>query len=344
MLVPLAGTGHPTLGVGAYPDAILVSARLPETSWHEHRHMPFGPRLPIAAEPGPERAPVGARRAPVGAQAASSAGAPARALPSRPAAQATPDRAEVDRETRLAQLVQEEEALWTKASAANAEEDPVLQQAFLDLVHRYEAFISAEPHLVEAQILFGKLLRKLGQADRAQEAFLAADRLDPNLAVVKQQLGNYLAERGDALGSVRMFLRAIALDPEVALYHYQLGELLSHFRQDLLASGELTVAVLDRQMLEAFGTAVRLDPDQMTFRLRWGEAHDEAATPDWASALTVFEDASPRARTDLERQAILLHRARCLKELGRREEALSLARAVTDPRLASSKARVLEGL
>jgi len=262
-------------------------------------------------------------------------------LPGRPAMQApgTPSR-----EARLGVIYAHEESLWARAARPGAEQDSALQDAFLELTRQYDRHLAAEPQDVEARLLYGKLLRRLGQADRAQEVFIEADRLNPNLAVVKQQIGNYLAERGDALGSVRMFLKAIELEPEVALYHHQLGELLDHFNEALLRSGEFNRELLDRQMLQAFESAVRLAPEQVTFRLRWAEAHFDVAQPDWAAALAAFEGAMVYARSELERQTLLLHRARCLKELGRPDDARTLAEAVNDPRLGHSKSQILRGL
>lgn len=279
---------------------------------------------------------------PAGAQSGATAPAP---LPGRPAVQAeSPATGEAARAAGLAAIYAREEALWLRAARHGSEHDDALQEDFHDLTRLYDAHLLAFPKDLESRLLYGKLLRRLGQVERAHEVFVEADRIDPNVAVVKQQLGNFLAETGEAQAAVRLFLRAIELDPEVALYHNQLGELLHHFRDTLLRTGQFSRDLLDRQMLEAFGSAVRLAPEQMAFRLRWAEAHYDVRKPDWPAALAAFDGAMVYARSEAERQAIILHRARCLKELGRLDEARALAESVDDPRLQTSRSLILRGL
>ena len=95
-----------------------------------------------------------------------------------------------------------------------------------ELVQSYRIYLLDQPNDVSAYILYGKLLRRMQENEQAFLAFLKADELDPEIAVVKQQIGNHLAEEGKSKAALAFYLQAVELEPETAVYHFALGQLI----------------------------------------------------------------------------------------------------------------------
>ncbi|MGF1484496.1 MAG: tetratricopeptide repeat protein [Opitutales bacterium] len=206
----------------------------------------------------------------------------------------------------------------------------------------YQAFIADNPENVYALILYGKLLRRVGDSEGAKVLFLRADEINPRLAVVKQQVGNYLFEEGHFVEALPWFLTALELEPEVALYHYQAGETLALAKAELLADGVYTAEALDRAMFSAFAGAVDRAPHERQYEMRLAEAYFDASNPDWSQALKLWVELEATSQSAVERAVVRLQRARVLLELGRTEEARELALSVdTEPALEPSRREVL---
>ena len=109
-----------------------------------------------------------------------------------------------------------------------------LERHLNELIFSYRTYLAENPDDLSALILYGKLLRRIGKNDEAFKAFLRADELDPQIAVVKQQIGNHLAETGKGKAALTFTLNAITLEPEVPAYHYALGEILYTFREPFI--------------------------------------------------------------------------------------------------------------
>lgn len=219
-----------------------------------------------------------------------------------------------------------------------------LELRLSELALDYSNYLSNSPDDVSALILYGKLLRRLGENERAFRVFLKADELDPGLAVVKQQIGNHLMETGNGKAALTFYLNAVELDPEVPEYNFALGEILYLCRDELIQDQLFTRDSLDREMLKAFRTAARLAPENFDMQMRFGEALYDLATPDWKTALLHWEKlrkATPDYN-ELRCQILDLHRTRALARLGRIEEAVKLADEITQPGLQVSKQQVLE--
>jgi len=219
-----------------------------------------------------------------------------------------------------------------------------LERELGELVRAYSHYLSENPDDVEALILYGKLLRKLGENERAFEVFLKADELDPKIAVVKQQIGNHLVETDNGKAALTFYLSAVALDPEVPEYAFALGEMLHIFRDEFLEDQILTHDALDREMLKAFQTAARLAPDNFDMQMRLGEAYYDLENPDWPAALIHWEKlrkATPDYN-ELRCQILDMHQASVLIQLGRSKEARKLADAITHPGLQTTRQQILE--
>ena len=219
-----------------------------------------------------------------------------------------------------------------------------LERKFSEITLAYSNYLSENPDDVEALILYGKLLRQLGENDRAFQVFLKADEIDPTIAVVKQQIGNHLVETEKGKAALMFYLNAIQLDPDVPEYNYALGEILYIFQEEFLRDQLFTRDTLDREMLKAFRAAARLAPDNFDMQMRLGESYYDLATPDWKSALLHWEKlrkATP-SYNELRCQILDLHRARVLAKLGRKEEAYALSIGIEQPVLQASRQQILE--
>lgn len=246
-------------------------------------------------------------------------------------------------ENRLADIALKEERIYKKIA-----EDPEFYSAddldrhISNLIASYSAYLLDHPKDVKALILYGKLLRRVQKYDAAFSAFLKADEIDPNIAVVKQQIGTHLAEVGKAEAALPFYLRAVELEPETAVYHFALGELLNEFRKTYIEEKIFTRDALEREMLVAFKKAVDLKPEAFNLQMRLGEAYYDLSSPDWKSALLHWNKMRKETEDELQAEILDLHRARVMGKLGRTNQAVELAENVRTPSLQKSKQQVLD--
>lgn len=241
------------------------------------------------------------------------------------------------KEERIYKRITEDPDFYTEAD---------LEQRINELVQSYRAYLTEQPEDVSALVLYGKLLRRVELYDEAFNAFLKADSLDPEIAVVKQQIGTHLAEKNKGRAALPFYLTAIELEPKTALYHFSLGQLLSQFRDEFIEEKLFTSDALEREMLKAFRQAASLEPENFDLRMRQGEAFYDMTSPDWKAAILHWD----RALKDfgqlepIRRQIINLHRANVLAKLGRYDEARNLLETITEPNLQFSKQKVLNSI
>lgn len=217
-----------------------------------------------------------------------------------------------------------------------------LDRRINELITSYRSYLTDNTEDVSALILYGKLLRRVEENEQAFIAFLKADELDPNIAVVKQQIGTHLAETGKGKAALTFYLRAVDLEPKTAVYHFALGQLLYQFRDEFLEETVFTADALDREMLKAFRSATSLEPENFDFQMRLGEAYYDLESPDWKSALLHWDRLRKTVNETLPREIIDLHKARVLGKLGRRVEAKELAFTILQPSLQHSRQQVLD--
>ncbi len=257
-----------------------------------------------------------------------------------------PESAQTLADTQLARAVENEQALFQAlVEQPNRYTVAERDRRFGDVAAEYEAYLARNQDSVYGFILYGKFLRRIGENTKALVAFLRANRLDPNLGVVKQQIGTLLAEEGRYQLALPYFLAAIRLAPEVAVYQYQLGELIAFYRDSFVERDGMDGPMLDRQMLAAFESAARLAPEEPGYRWRFAEAFYDVGTPDWERALAAWGVLEDSTRSEAERDVVRLHMARVLTELGRFEEAEAKLNATVDrPVLRMTRAQVQEAV
>lgn len=244
---------------------------------------------------------------------------------------------------RLLSIAEKEANIYKKIA-----EDPKfyseddLDRRINELVQSYRTYLVDQPDDVSAYILYGKLLRRVQENEQAFLAFLKADELDPEIAVVKQQIGNHLAEEGKGKAALTFYLRAVELEPKTAVYHFALGQLIFDFRQEFIDDDIFTRDALEREMLKAFRKAAQLEPNNFDYQMRLGEAYYDLTSPDWKGALIHWNKLREQTVTRLQNEILDLHRARVLGKLGRAEEARTLLSQVLNPALQNSKKQVLD--
>lgn len=303
--------------------------------------LPSAPVIPPASE-NPPTAPAAAAPAP---------GEPPAAAP--PAFRPPPGVGAIDgapAETmawrELRSVVERERAIWDRLRAQpdDAETQKRATTDFRDVLTAYENILRASPDFAEAYAAYGLLLSRVGSRDSATKAFLRANKLNPNLPMVKNQLGNYLLEDGNYKEALPYYLMAIELEGDEPLYHYQLGTLLSEYGEFFVADGIFDRATLDAKMLTAFRRAAGLAPDTWGYIYRYAESFYDLEKPDWPAALAAWQGLERKAASAIERQTVQLHEANVLIRLDRRGEARALLDGVDEPALLSNRQKLVEEL
>ena len=208
----------------------------------------------------------------------------------------------------------------------------------------YEVLLRDNPNYAPGYAAYGYLLGKIGQRKASIAILLKANKLDPDLPLVKNQIGNFLAEEGHPREALPYYLSAIKLEPKEPLYHYQLGTLLYVARDDFIKSGEWTADALSHAMQEAFRQAAQLAPDRIEFTYRYAESFYDLENPDWDAALKAWNALEEKAPTELERQTMRLHVVNVLLKQGKAEHARVLLDTVTEPTLQGQKQKLVAQL
>ena len=169
---------------------------------------------------------------------------------------------------RLLNIAEKETQIYQKI-AENPEfySEDDLDRRINELVQSYRTYLLDQPDDVSAYILYGKLLRRVQENEQAFLAFLKADELDPEIAVVKQHIGNHLAEEGKGKAALTFYLQAVELEPETAVYHFALGQLIYNFKDEFIKSGVFTQDATEREMLKAFRKAAKLAPNNFDYQM-----------------------------------------------------------------------------
>lgn len=244
-------------------------------------------------------------------------------------------------EDNLLSVIELEAELDAVASGQNPDPREV-QRLFQQVAREYQGIIARNDRHLESRLLYGKLLMRYGDSDGARDQFLIAAKLDPEVAVIHQQLSTYFAEQGDYTRALAYALNAIEFEPETAAYHFALGQLLVAFRDSFIGEGVFSEAQLDKSLMDAFRTAAELEPETLPLQFRYGEAFYDISDPDWETALSHWTGLSQHGElTPLQRDAVRLHRVRCLLALEMPVEARALAGEIDSPQLRPSLAEIL---
>ncbi len=245
-------------------------------------------------------------------------------------------------ERRLRQVIEKEALLFARLEDNQTLPAVERQRLLTELARNYESILADSPDYVYAYILYGKMLRRIGEYERANYMFVKANDLNPRIAVVKQQIGNFLAEKAEFGPALAYYMAAVELEPETAIYHYCVGELLHEFREEFLTEGGLDRQTLDRNLLEAFSKAAALEPENRSFATRLAEAHLDVESPDYPQALALWDALLASTSDPLEADLIRLQIAALHLKMSNFEEAGQLAALVTRESLTDERERLLD--
>ena len=245
----------------------------------------------------------------------------------------------------LRQLVERQKDLLAEEAKKSAQFDADNFQTQMQLVCQgYEVLLRDNPNYAPGYAAYGYLLGKIGQRKASIAILLRANKLDPDLPLVKNQIGNFLAEEGRPREALPYYLAAIKLEPKEPLYHYQLGTLLYESRDEFIKSGEWTADGLSHSMQEAFRQAAQLAPDRIEFTYRYAESFYDMENPDWDAALKAWNALEARAPTEVERQTMRLHVVNIMLKQGKTDHARVLLDSVTEPALQAQKQKLVAQL
>tara|TARA_B100000959_G_C14898069_1_gene589623 strand:- start:46 stop:1206 length:1161 start_codon:yes stop_codon:yes gene_type:complete len=248
---------------------------------------------------------------------------------------------------RLAQILERQQLFLKSASKPNRPlSEQELTRRAQELVASYESFLNDNPRDVNALILYGKFLRRMGQPKQATGLFLEADKIDPRLAVVKQHIANYLVEEGRLADALPYLLKAVELESKEPVYHHQLGTFLFLFSEDLAKLDIASAETNARSMHAAFRAASKLAPNNFEYKLRYAQSFFDAPDATWTEALKIWQALREQAKGHPvpEREYLSLGEARVLSELGRIKEARSILKSIASPALRTTRESLMKRL
>ena len=222
-----------------------------------------------------------------------------------------------------------------------------LDQAWLrgelqKIINSYDILVQKNPDFAAAYVPYGMLLGKVGMTKEAVGILLKANKLDPNIPIVKNQLAKHLAEDGKPVEALPWIMAAIDLEPREPLYHFHLGLLLTEGRDEFIRTGQFTREALDKAMLEAFAHAAEFAPENFGYAYRHAEAYYDLEKPRWDEALKAWSALEDRAKPGIEKETIRLHAANVLLKQGQPERARALLAMVTEVVLQKQKQTLLD--
>lgn len=248
-------------------------------------------------------------------------------------------------EKTLRDIVAREKALFERAAREGDDLDEASFAAEARAIAgSYDILIQKSPEFAPAYVAYGMFLGKIDMNRAAVAMLLKANKLDPDIPLVKNQLAKHLAEDGKPLDALPYLTAAIDLAPNEPLYHFHLGQLLMEARADFIAQGGWTPAAIDKAMLEAYQRAAELAPGELSLAYQHAKAYYAIEPPRWEEALGVWEKIAARAPAPAAQQLTKLHRANILVKLGRLSEVRALLDRVTDMELVTEKQQVLDAL
>jgi tetratricopeptide (TPR) repeat protein len=212
------------------------------------------------------------------------------------------------------------------------------------VINSYDVLIQKSPDFTPAYVAYGMLLGQVGMTKVAVGILLKANKLEPDIPVVKNEIGRFLAEDGRMVEALPWIMAAIDLAPKEPLYHYHLGKLLTEGRDEFISTGNFTRPALDKAMLDAFRLAAELAPNNFGYAYRYAEAYYDLETPQWAEALAQWQKLDAGVKTPLEHQTLRLHQANVLIKSGQPDAARALIDGVTEIALAKQKQTLLDSL
>jgi tetratricopeptide (TPR) repeat protein len=208
----------------------------------------------------------------------------------------------------------------------------------------YEDFIKRHPDHARARVAYGSYLSDLRDEEGAQvqwEKALALNSKDP---AAYNNLANLYGHTGSVKKAFEYYAKAIELNPREPVYYHNFGTTVFLFRKDAREYYGFTEEQVFNKALELYSKALELDPKdfplatdvaQTYYGIRPFRADD--ALKAWTNTLAV-------AQSEVERESVYLHLARCNLIAGRFAEARTRLNLVTNETYSELKTRLTRNL
>jgi tetratricopeptide (TPR) repeat protein len=248
-------------------------------------------------------------------------------------------------ERTLKEIVARQKSIFSRVEKEGEHLDEAwLRGELQSVIKSYDVLIQKAPEFAPTYVAYGMLLGQVGMTREAVGILLKANKLDPDIAVVKNQMAKHLAEDGKPAEALPWLMAAIDLEPKEPLYHYHLGLLLTDGRDDFIKAGTFTRETLDNAMLEAFQRAAQIAPDNFSYAYRHAEAFYDLETPQWDNAMAAWKALESQAKPGIEAETITLHEANVLIKQGQPEKARALIATVKETVLQKQRQTLLDQL
>ena len=220
-----------------------------------------------------------------------------------------------------------------------------LQQRFEPVGKAYKDFLQRHPDHVHARLAFGSFLNDTGDEDGALEQWEKARDLDPKNPAVWNNLGTlYGHHRSPASKAFECFEKAIELKPDEPVYYQNLASHVYLFWMDATNYYHVTETEVFGKALGLYQQAIKLDPDNFVLATEYAQSFYGTKPPRPKEGLRAWEQALKLARTELEREGVLIHFARLKIALGRLDEVRLHLDAITNESYATTKRTLTRNL
>lgn len=234
-----------------------------------------------------------------------------------------------------------------------------IQERFEKIKKAYEDFIQRHPNHARARLAYGSFLNDFKLEEEAKNQWEKARELDPKNPTPWNNLADYYSHRGPVRKAFEYLETAIKLNPFEPVYFRNLATLVFLFRKDAKEIYNLKDdEAVFRRAIDLYMRARRLDPDDFTLATDVAQVYyflkpevtdDPEESADAAAelaeeTLAAWDEALKLARTELDRQGVLIHQARVCIQYDRLTEAREHLKRVTNSALATLKNRLERNL
>src|SRR5882672_5439211 len=121
-----------------------------------------------------------------------------------------PPRAETLAEKTLKEIVARQRDILAKADKEGDQLDVARLRGELQaVINSYDVLIQKSPEFTPAYVTYGMLLGRVGMTREAVGILLKANKLEPNIPLVKNEIGRHLAEDGKLVEALPWIMAAI---------------------------------------------------------------------------------------------------------------------------------------
>jgi tetratricopeptide (TPR) repeat protein len=233
-----------------------------------------------------------------------------------------------------------------------------IEKRFASVKKAYEDFLRVHPNHARARLAYGSFLNDIHEEEAAHAQWEKARKLDPQNPAAWNNLANYYGHNGPVSNAFKYYDKAIELDPTESTYYFNLATTVYLFRRDATNYYNLSLDQIFQKAMDLYRKALELDPENLALATDYAQSYyafEPTLTGDAEKdyrikqkrcdeALAAWQSAFKVAKTDLEREGILLHYARLQINADRFEEARKNLNTVTNEGLSTVKKNLMKKL